>query len=149
MTYILGYIWLDQEENGDVVTRNGLFLCIFLSTNLWMIEFCPMLQEEKNIFYREREANAVSTFALWCVMGLPTLFCLSVIVFILVVPVYFIAALREGTAHFLILYAAAYCCLAANLFLGHFVAAITPDTMINVLIFPGTTLTVQVFISSL
>jgi hypothetical protein len=110
---------------------------------LWCCS-CPTLHEEKLIFYREREANATSTFATWVVMGLPTMIAQYHVVLLFLLPVHYMVQLRSGTSHFLILYAATYFCMVSNLFLGHFIAAITSDTMINVVIYPGTTLTLQV-----
>ncbi len=134
-------------KNGDSLTRTGLFLIIFIATNTWMIEICPSLQDDKLLFFRERDANATSTFATWVVMGIPQTIAIAFVVLALCIPVYFMANLRTGTGHFMIFYAATYLTLIVNLFLGHFVAAITPNTMVNVIIFPGMTLTIQALLS--
>ena len=81
---------------------------------------------------------------MWVVLGLPTAIAQSYVVLLFLLPIQYMVQLRTGTKHFLILYASTYLCMLSNLYLGHIVAALTSDTMINVVIFPGTTSTLQV-----
>ena len=108
-----------------------------------MVEIVPILQENKVIFYRERDANATSTFASWLVMSAPTACALAFVILALLVTVYEICDMRHGTKYFLQFYFVLYLQLIANLHLGVFVSTFTPNTMVNVLIFPSLTLTIQ------
>ena len=66
------------------------------------------------------------------------------IVLLFSVPVYYMCHLRHGIDHFVIFFFALYLSTIANFYLGHITAAITRDSMVQVLLFPGTTLTLQV-----
>jgi ABC-type multidrug transport system permease subunit len=57
--------------------------------------------------------------------------------------VYWMTNLRHGIRHFTIFYLVAYLTLVCNLYLGRFVSTLTPNTMVNVLIFPPLTMTIQ------
>ena len=95
------------------------------------------------MFYRERDANATSTFASWLVVGIASEIALIVIVFVMCLTCYWMTNLRHGAKHFLIFYGSSYLCLLANLHLGRFTSTLTPNTMVNVLIFPPLTMTIQ------
>lgn len=140
---ITGYVWGDLTPDGSVLNYTGLTLVVYITSNLWMVEIVPILQEDKVIFYRERDANATSTFASWVVMSFPTSMALAFVVLAILVPVYIISDLRHGTKYFLQFYFVCYIQLLANLQLGVFVSTFTPNTMVNVLIFPSLTLTIQ------
>lgn len=114
-----------------------LFFCYI------QVEVVPKLQSDKVIFYRERDANATSTFASWMVMSLPTSIGLFFVVLVLLLTVYHICDLEVGAQPFLEFLAVLYLQLLANLQLGVFVSTFTPNTMVNVLIFPSLTLTIQ------
>ena len=76
-----GFVWGDLTPDGSILNYTGLTLVIYIIVNLWMVEVVPIMQEDKVIFYRERDANATSTFACWVVMGLPTSIALSFVIF--------------------------------------------------------------------
>ena len=140
---LLGFVWGDLTPDGTILNYTGLNLVMFIAVNLWMVELVPKLQDDKVIFYREREANATSTFASWIVMGLPTSFALFFITLVLLLTVYNITDMKEGMSYFAEFFFALYIQLIANLQLGVFVSTFTPNTMVNVLIFPSLTLTIQ------
>lgn len=108
-----------------------------------MVELVPTMQDDKVIFYRERDANATSTFSSWLVVGIAAELSLVVIVFVMTLTVYWMTNLRYGSHHFAVFYISSYLTLLANLHLGRFISTLTPNTMVNVLIFPPLTMTIQ------
>jgi hypothetical protein len=104
---------------------------------VWVIEIVPGLHEEKIIFYRERAANATSTFSSWISIGLPTLFMSFIICAAFGLPAYYLSGLRPDLTHFVIYLSVLYLNVVIHIMIQYLCAALTPNAMIHTLIFPG------------
>ena len=129
-----GLLWRQTEGFLSIIS---FFFASFIATCVWVIEIVPGLHEEKIIFYRERAANATSTFASWVSMGLPTILMSFVISFAFAMPAYYLSGLRPDISHFVIYLLVVYLGVIIHIMIQYLCASLTPNPMIHTLIFPG------------
>jgi ABC-type multidrug transport system ATPase subunit len=127
-----GLLWRQSDGFLSVIS---FFFASFIATCVWVIEIVPGLHEEKIIFYRERAANATSTFASWVSMGLPTILMSFVICVAFSLPAYYLSGLRPDISHFVIYLLILYLGVVIHITMQYLCAAMTPNAMIHTLIF--------------
>ena len=144
--YCTGGIFYNIDDN-TVLPRLMICLLSLLNQSALMAEIVPLLHEEKVLFYREREVKAVSTRAQWVTTGIHMQLVLCYTILVYLIPMYYLAGLRPGAVYFFTFYFSFVLSMISGLYLGQLVAYISPNPVITAVIFPATTLALQVELS--
>ena len=115
-----------------------MFFATLLVINIWILEVIPAIFAEKAIFYRELRSGALSSsFAAWITMGVSVALAAIVISMLYAIPAYYLSGLQSSAIYFMQFYFAILFATLCNVYIAYFVAYITPNIWVNVIIYPG------------
>lgn len=138
---LLGLLWSESE---GYLSTISFFFASFVATCVWVIEIVPGLHDERIIFYRERAANATTTFATWLSMGLIMSIMALFICVTFAIPAYFLSGFTLRASQFLVYLCILYLGVIIHLNIQYLCAGFTPNPMIHTLVFPGITIPFEV-----